>query len=1089
MNKKLILINAFWVLTISVLSQTPKENIYIPPSANASSLIRQANVQVGYFTGIPSTSIPLYNLPGKKISIPISVDYHAGGIKVQDLSGPVGLGWNLNAGGAITRVVRGVPDGSEELCPDFYWQIRGNYAGTCDGEPDIFYFSFLGRTGKMFLGTDNKMYTIPYSDLKITPAVGANGIGYWIITDETGTSYYFGENSSERENSKYFTGSHTGTMTERLTYTSTWYLNKVLSQSHNTIATLSYSSSPNESYFMYGEKKVNSGSVKRNDVKVTTLSPKYINSITTALGSVSFSFIDSNRNGEDLIEGGRKLNQVSVYNRQNTLINRYQFNISNFICHDASAGLGLPIPSRLKLESIAEGMGVSTILYQFDYLDDVVNDNVSYGLPLRRSFWVDKFGFFNKASNSIARFDIVDGSRESDPTSSKVFLLKQIDYLGGGKTSFEYVNTFNSRNISVQSVSQFNNNVLVARSTFQYIGLAQLVSTPIFSYTFNGNTYKTSNSARDLYDIDGIGSGYSKVIETFLDGSKIEREFTNFTDPGCEDVLSITSKWRLDESNFYYQDTWPSGNVPFTPATSRAPMRGLLKAESVFSNQNAETPIAKTTYTYTMGNDVHDVEGTAVELFTDSEDGRVYVIGKYRTKCFPVFMNESTTYRYDQENNSESRTRHSYSYSLLNKTFPKQVITQLWDFSTSQWGLDQTKVEFKYPSEITENVTVTGTITGTAEGLWLTQFSNVITPIEKLYFSKHGAGSFKIIGGELLTFKRNSPSTEALLYQVLKLDIQEPILSLGTPTSLTSGGTVFSFDGAFRPLQEFTYTQSTANLESITNTSGVTTRYEWSNDYSNSLPTRMYNTIAGVQHGQDITYNTLFGIETITDANNQMTTYEYDRDGRLKLVRDQTNNILMRNRYHIAGENEQAVDFQVTGNPSLGSSLTFKSTIDVETSGSNTYVWDFGNNVIQETPNSTIVYTYPVAGTYTVKLSKVNPEYGAVITSKEVIVYGPLSVFVQGTHLSYNICNPDGTPQFTASVGNGCPGMSYLWEWSLDGTSWTSMGESVGVPFQPIQVGNYSIKCTVLDGCGRTTFFMTTINVVREGSNCIEFEN
>ena len=42
--------------------------------------------------------------------IPISMTYHGSGVRPDQHPGWVGLGWNLNAGGCISRIVNGLPD-------------------------------------------------------------------------------------------------------------------------------------------------------------------------------------------------------------------------------------------------------------------------------------------------------------------------------------------------------------------------------------------------------------------------------------------------------------------------------------------------------------------------------------------------------------------------------------------------------------------------------------------------------------------------------------------------------------------------------------------------------------------------------------------------------------------------------------------------------------------------------------------------------------------------------------------------------------------------------------------------------------------
>ena len=79
-------------------------------SPDAASLGKYGEFPVNNYTGLPSISIPLYSVQSGEIGLPISINYHAGGIKVEEMASWVGLGWSLNAGGVITRSVRGIAD-------------------------------------------------------------------------------------------------------------------------------------------------------------------------------------------------------------------------------------------------------------------------------------------------------------------------------------------------------------------------------------------------------------------------------------------------------------------------------------------------------------------------------------------------------------------------------------------------------------------------------------------------------------------------------------------------------------------------------------------------------------------------------------------------------------------------------------------------------------------------------------------------------------------------------------------------------------------------------------------------------------------
>ena len=76
-------------------------NGIIPPSPQAAALARYAEYPVSHTTGIPDISVPLYEIDLGGFKLPVSINYHASGSRPDQLPTCVGLGWSLNAGGAI----------------------------------------------------------------------------------------------------------------------------------------------------------------------------------------------------------------------------------------------------------------------------------------------------------------------------------------------------------------------------------------------------------------------------------------------------------------------------------------------------------------------------------------------------------------------------------------------------------------------------------------------------------------------------------------------------------------------------------------------------------------------------------------------------------------------------------------------------------------------------------------------------------------------------------------------------------------------------------------------------------------------------
>ncbi len=82
----------------------------IPTNPTVASMLKYGDVPVDLFSGRVNIDIPIYTLEIDDLSIPISFNYHGGGIKVTEEDGPIGLGWILNVGGVISRNLCGMPD-------------------------------------------------------------------------------------------------------------------------------------------------------------------------------------------------------------------------------------------------------------------------------------------------------------------------------------------------------------------------------------------------------------------------------------------------------------------------------------------------------------------------------------------------------------------------------------------------------------------------------------------------------------------------------------------------------------------------------------------------------------------------------------------------------------------------------------------------------------------------------------------------------------------------------------------------------------------------------------------------------------------
>ena len=126
---------------------------------------------VDMYTGTLHVDIPIYTYKDNDFEIPVSVGYGSNGYKPNIQSGILGLGWYLNAGGSITREVRGVPDDYLGLYEYYtkdlvaFYPFKGYidfYDLAKKGFPNYWHWEGFGRTqqGDMPFNT-----SIPYINL------------------------------------------------------------------------------------------------------------------------------------------------------------------------------------------------------------------------------------------------------------------------------------------------------------------------------------------------------------------------------------------------------------------------------------------------------------------------------------------------------------------------------------------------------------------------------------------------------------------------------------------------------------------------------------------------------------------------------------------------------------------------------------------------------------------------------------------------------------------------------------------------------------------------------------------------------------
>src|SRR4051812_2444880 len=116
MKKKFFVLQCLCFVLGIIFHTSAQSNIgdpqfdYSPKTPAVAAMQQAIDVPVSNFTGSGSFTIPLHTARSKDITIPLTITYQAGGIRVDQDATMVGLGWEFKAGGMISRTVRGNPD-------------------------------------------------------------------------------------------------------------------------------------------------------------------------------------------------------------------------------------------------------------------------------------------------------------------------------------------------------------------------------------------------------------------------------------------------------------------------------------------------------------------------------------------------------------------------------------------------------------------------------------------------------------------------------------------------------------------------------------------------------------------------------------------------------------------------------------------------------------------------------------------------------------------------------------------------------------------------------------------------------------------
>lgn len=450
--------------------------VSVPPSPNAASLGKFGEVPVDKSTGIPSIEVPLLSIKEGGIEVPISLNYHAGGVKVQEEASWVGLGWALKAGGVITRSMRGMPDESHKgflenasMVPMSHivdaelaepigaigeranTMLNELSKGYIEFEPDVFYYNYGGFSGSFMFGNHGNPINIPFDNVRIKTIYAESMIVGFELTGPDGLVYIFGD-----VNATGFTETTVVQVAgpDPVPYISSWYLQKIINPLTRSVITFTYDSYSYTNSVSYSSTKTYE---LNNFGNWGLLDSDEDNQTTTRIDNAKCLSIIKFKNGEvnfyshPSLDGGMKLDSLKFGGRE------FVFNYDYFYsAYQDNPKNGL----RLKLLSVFESSKdvIKDKKYDFQYS--------TIALPPKDSKSIDHWGFYNGAYNTslipnINYAGIPSGgaNRNPDADFACAGMLTKIIYPTGGYSEFSFEGNTVGRYPTIDEISTSHDTV------------------------------------------------------------------------------------------------------------------------------------------------------------------------------------------------------------------------------------------------------------------------------------------------------------------------------------------------------------------------------------------------------------------------------------------------------------------------------------------------------------------------------------------------------------------------------------------------------------------------------------------------------
>ncbi|HEX7903416.1 MAG TPA: hypothetical protein VF487_06030 [Chitinophagaceae bacterium] len=452
------------------LSDVNKPVDILPPSPNAASLGQYGGINFGLASGTMSYSVPVYKLNSSQIEVPISIAYNSNGLKVDAIASRAGTGWDLEAGGVITRSVLGNADEeAQRVLPPVTYPQRNraliNFmqslstvgdSPSYDGQPDIFSFNFSGYNGRFILDNNLNPVLLTPSPIKIEKNFLSEQWNFKITTPD-GVQYFFGGINATEKSKTFSTGTNCGKSYDAFKVTA-WYLITIIHPNNDQINFLyaqigyNYKASISETKF---KKLTNftscptgtgtcpdlSNSSCYSYYQVTTPLLTEINAVNG--GKLTFTYTGRNDVGDKLIK------KIEAYQPgQITPFRIFEMNyqeVYSLLGSNSYTSADLSLAWRPFLTEYIEKSTDGTLIKKFTF-----EYNDKEYVPTRLSFAQDHYGYYNGATGNTtflptpstlewqAYFPTATANRETNGVFAAKGLLSVVTYPTGGRDEILY---------------------------------------------------------------------------------------------------------------------------------------------------------------------------------------------------------------------------------------------------------------------------------------------------------------------------------------------------------------------------------------------------------------------------------------------------------------------------------------------------------------------------------------------------------------------------------------------------------------------------------------------------------------------------